>query len=234
MWFSIFSGLTIGFLGSFHCIGMCGPIALSLPVQSKSSQNNFWAILLYNTGRTFTYGVLGLVLGFISYRFYLVGYQQIVSILAGVFILLFLMLSYFFPTNKTFLGRFYYQIQRLLGMLLTVKKNLFTYFLIGVLNGLLPCGLVYLGIAHSLTTTNAIHGALLMLSFGLGTVPFMILLMYMRDFVSIRTRTIIKKWMPLLICLMAILLILRGLNLGIPFISPALNIVDKSNAVQCH
>ena len=123
MWFSIITGLSIGFLGSFHCIGMCGPIALSLPIHNKTKAEKALVILLYNLGRSITYAAFGAVLGFISNRFAIVGYQQIVSIVAGALILLFLLLTYVFPNDHSVFGKFHLSVQNALSKALYAKKN---------------------------------------------------------------------------------------------------------------
>lgn len=234
MWFSIITGLSIGFLGSFHCIGMCGPIALSLPIHNKKKSEKTLVILLYNLGRAVTYAAFGAVLGFISNRFAIVGYQQIVSIIAGALILLFLILTYVFPNDHSLFGKFHLKIQNALSKALYAKKNNFSYFIIGLLNGLLPCGLVYLAVATAITTGSALNGALLMFAFGLGTFPLMISLLVAGNYISMNVRKKVRKLVPYFIGFMAVLLILRGMNLGIPHVSPALNNVNKTEAVQCH
>ena len=234
MWFSVLTGLSIGFLGSFHCIGMCGPIALSLPIHNKPKAEKALVIFLYNLGRALTYAAFGAILGFISNRFFLVGYQQTVSVLAGALILLFLVLTYFFPNDSTVFGRFHTGVQNLLGKALYGKKNNFSYLTIGLLNGLLPCGLVYLAVATSLTTGSALNGAILMFFFGIGTFPLMISLLVLGNYISVSARKKVRKLVPYFIAFMAVLLILRGMNLGIPYISPALGNADRSGAVHCH
>ena len=234
MWFSIVTGLSIGFLGSFHCIGMCGPIALALPIHSKTKAKKALVIFLYNFGRALTYSVFGALLGFISNRFALVGYQQIVSVTAGALILFFLILTYAFPKDSSLLGKFHIKIQNALSKALYAKKNNFSYLIIGLLNGLLPCGLVYLAVATAITTASALNGAVLMFSFGLGTFPLMISLLVAGNYISVNTRKKVRKMVPYFIGFMAVLLILRGMNLGIPYVSPALNNVNKTEAVHCH
>ena len=82
------SGLALGFLGSLHCIGMCGPIALALPSQSKSKLSFYSGRLLYNLGRVITYSIMGLIIGLIGQKINLAGYQQIISVILGIAILI--------------------------------------------------------------------------------------------------------------------------------------------------
>jgi len=101
------------------------------------------------------------------------------------------------------------------------KKTFGSLFTIGLLNGLLPCGLVYVALASSLNTTDVYKGALLMFFFGLGTMPLLFVLSLAGKYLSVRFRTFIHKSVPIIIVTLGILFILRGLNLGIPFISPS-------------
>ena len=105
-------------------------------------------------------------------------------------------------------------------------------FLIGLLNGLLPCGLVYMAVAGALATGNIVYSGLFMAFFGLGTLPAMLAMSYAGSFVSLTMRNKIKKAVPYILCFMGILLILRGLNLNIPYISPALGAVGTTE--HCH
>lgn len=229
----IISGLILGMLGSFHCVGMCGPLALSLPVQHLQGVKRFFGILLYNFGRVFTYSLIGFVAGFAGLGFSLFGWQQILSITLGSILLLvffgMLFRKRIFKNkmiNDTW-NRFI--INRLTP--LYRSKNFYTLFLIGLLNGLLPCGLVYIALSGALATGNILYSSLFMASFGLGTLPAMMIVSFAGNIISIQLRIKIKKAVPYVIGFMGVLLILRGLNLNIPFISPALAI---NHAVECH
>ena len=86
MW--LFSAFLVGFLGSFHCVGMCGPIALALPLEKKSNWSFFSGRLLYNGGRVLTYSVLGLLVGIIGHTIAMAGFQKVLSIATGILILI--------------------------------------------------------------------------------------------------------------------------------------------------
>lgn len=234
VYFAIITGLSIGALGSFHCIGMCGPIALSLPVHSGTGIQKTFSILFYNTGRALTYAIMGLVFGLLGSSLNVFGFQQWLSIIAGSLILLLLIFSTFNPGSKIAGSRFNGVIKEKLGHYLTAEKSTFSYLIIGLLNGWLPCGLVYVAIAASFALENAWESALLMFAFGLGTLPVMTSLMLFGKFISQRTRGIINKLVPYVIGLMAILLILRGLNLGIPYLSPSYNEEEQKVEECCH
>ncbi len=219
---AILSGLSIGVLGSFHCIGMCGPLALALPVQQLAGTKKTTAILLYNFGRALSYASLGIVFGAIGSSFQIFHLQQWLSIVAGVFILAIFLLGKFSHYTFPALAKLTQNIKFRLSHYLSSPKTTKTYLSIGVLNGYLPCGLVYLAIAASLATGSLLHGSLLMLAFGFGTMPIMALTMAFGKFISIGVRNRLNKISPYIIMGVACLLIIRGLNLGIPYVSPSL------------
>lgn len=236
-----FTAITLGFLGSFHCIGMCGPIALTLPVHQFSSLKKYIGILFYNSGRVITYTLLGLFFGVLGQTFFLGGFQQALSISLGIMLLLGLMATYtqwFHVPQLHFIYKAIQSLKTQLGNLFN-KQGLHFLFFIGLLNGLLPCGLVYLGIAGALATGRFDTGAFFMFYFGLGTMPMMFAVAVLGQFVSMNFRNGIKKAMPIIVTIMALLLILRGLNLGIPYISPIIEQQSTSvgklpPVVKCH
>ena len=222
---------TIGILGSFHCVGMCGPLALSLPLSSDSVFAKFSGALLYNAGRIVTYSVFGLIFGLIGKSFALFGFQQWLSILLGTGILFFIFLpkkTVVFKTNNT-VNRFFEKLRTALGNLFT-KKNYTSLFSIGLLNGLLPCGLVYMAVAGSVATADVLSSVLFMAFFGLGTLPVMWSIAFFGNFVGVGIRQKIRKAYPFMMSIIACLLILRGMGLGIPYISPKMN--NENHVVQ--
>ncbi|MDZ4749589.1 MAG: sulfite exporter TauE/SafE family protein [Saprospiraceae bacterium] len=231
LYLSILTGLSIGFLGSFHCIGMCGPIALALPVHTFSGVQKYVGIFLYNLGRAVTYSLLGFAFGFVGSQFRLWGLQQVISIGAGVLILLFILSRFSFASKVPGLATLNLWVQRGLGKLLKTAKNSASLFPVGLLNGLLPCGLVYVAIAAALATMSSLNAMLLMFSFGIGTIPVMAGLMMFGHLLSINIRQKINRSVPYFVGLMAVMLILRGMNLGIPYLSPKLE--KESTEVSC-
>lgn len=229
----ILAALSLGVLGSFHCIGMCGPIALALPVHQHSPIKKLLGIALYNIGRVVTYTYLGLIFGLLGQSFYLGGFQQLLSIVLGVLLLLSVIATFIPQFNMPQLGFIYLFISKLkiqLGKLFN-KKEIHYLFLIGVLNGLLPCGLVYLGIAGAIATGHYLQGAQFMFYFGIGTILVMYAVTYLGQFIKLTYRNYIRQAMPLVVVTMAVLLIVRGLNLGIPYLSPSFQ--QQSNTVTC-
>lgn len=217
---TIIGGLGIGFMGSFHCIGMCGPLALSLPVNHLNKWHRNTAIILYNLGRAFTYGILGIAFGLIGQSFTFFKIQQWLSIIVGVLMLVFILYSLFGHVNTNFINKITNQVQVKLSQYLNNKNSSIAFFNIGILNGLLPCGLVYVAIAASIATGNVLHSSIFMFSFGLGTMPIMVFTMLLGKFISLNTRKVIRKISPYAMMLVALMLILRGLNLGVPYVSP--------------
>lgn len=226
--------ISLGFLGSFHCIGMCGPIALALPVHQYASFKKYLGISLYNLGRVATYTFLGIIFGLLGQSFFLGGFQQIVSITIGILLLL----SVIFTNSKSlhstkglsFIYAFINSVKHQLGNLFN-KKGLHFLFFIGLLNGLLPCGLVYLGIAGAIATGHYLKGAEFMFYFGIGTVPIMYAVAFLGQFITLKYRNHIRQAMPYVVSVMAILLIVRGLNLGIPYLSPQFE--KESHKISC-
>ncbi len=93
-------------------------------------------------------------------------------------------------------------------------------FFIGMLNGLLPCGLVYMAIAGAIGTGGVAEGSLYMILFGLGTIPMLLSISLAGNIMSIAVRKRINKLIPVLVVIVGVLFILRGLSLGIPYLSP--------------
>ncbi len=224
----LLAAISLGFLGSFHCIGMCGPIALALPVHKKSPALRHLLILVYNLGRIITYSFFGFTAGSIGQAVAWAGFQQGLSIGVGA-VMLFIV---FFPVkNNNPAAGFLLGIKSGFASLFS-KSSRSSLFMIGLLNGFLPCGLVYMGIAGAAATGSALAGALFMATFGLGTFPMMLFLPLFSGSISLHTRKNIQKAMPVLITVMALLFILRGLNLGIPYLSP--KIQPDTGFAPCH
>ncbi|MFY7963350.1 MAG: sulfite exporter TauE/SafE family protein [Chitinophagaceae bacterium] len=230
----IITALIIGFAGSFHCIGMCGAIAISLPIQSLPAQKKKLGILLYNLGRIITYSLIGVLFGLIGRTFYLGGFQKTLSISLGVLILAYLLITYLL--NKSvqlkFIHIFSSYVQNKLSKNL-MQQGLQNTFIIGLLNGLLPCGMVYFALAGALASGNIASGTIFMAMFGIGTIPLMLLVSHFGIFINAAARNRVKKAMPYFMFAMGILFVLRGLNLNIPFISPG---IENSNTrtISCH
>ena len=233
----LWSAFLIGLFGSFHCIGMCGPIALALPIQKDNKLNLIVGRVLYNIGRAITYATIGLFFGLVGQSLSLAGFQQSVSIIAGVLILLMVLLPSKI-SQKLYLLKPAYGftnfLKRKFGVLLKQKSVAATFF-IGLLNGFLPCGLVYIAVAGAIATGGYLDGAIYMFVFGIGTLPIMLAVSLAGNFIGLNVRKRINKMIPAFMIILAFLFILRGMNLGIPYVSPQLQqseITDES--VICH
>lgn len=227
----LISAILLGFLGSFHCIGMCGPIALTLPVHHLQGGKKMAGILLYNAGRVTAYMLMGLVFGWLGRQFYIGGWQQGLSIALGLLLLASVFFHRFLPRMPRF-AIWQGKVKQILGHLLA-KQQFHTLFGIGFFNGFLPCGLVYIGIAGALATGDILQGALFMGAFGAGTMPAMIAVSWFGQLITLQWRTRLRRMIPVMVSLMAVLLILRGLNLGIPYISPAMQHTSAETTVNC-
>lgn len=219
----------MGMLGSFHCVGMCGPLALSLPLSSNSLWAKFSGAFLYNSGRIVTYAAFGAVFGIIGNSVAMFGYQQWLSVIMGIAIIVFVVLPKTaspFKNNHGVLA-FFERLRAGLGKLF-FKKGYSSLFAIGLLNGLLPCGLVYMAAAGAVATGDVKSSVLFMVFFGLGTLPVMWSIAFFGNYVGVSLRQKIRKAYPYMMTVMACLLILRGLGLGIPYVSPK---VDAGNKV---
>ncbi|WP_271405919.1 sulfite exporter TauE/SafE family protein [Tenacibaculum soleae] len=229
------SALIFGLLGSFHCIGMCGPIAFMLPVDRSNSIKQFFQIFSYHLGRLFTYSLIGLLFGFLGKGFYFFGFQQQLSIVVGILMILTIILPKAFKKynfSKS-INKLVMKVKSALGKELKKKGN-DTFFTIGFLNGLLPCGLVYMAVFGALATANTFSGSLYMFVFGLGTIPLMTVVVYMGNFANGLVRKRIQQTIPYVVIFIGILFVLRGLGLGIPYISP-LPVTNLVTSVEgCH
>lgn len=203
----------LGAVGSTHCIAMCGPIALSLPGLQGSSAVTFLSTLLYNFGRIVTYSFIGLILGLLGTSFNWLGFQQIFSVVAGVFLLLFLIFPFLGKRldRVTFL-HYLYSIIRTAIVKMFNRKDYLGVFAIGLLNGFLPCGLVYVALVGAVGTQNITQSIGFMMLFGLGTLPLLWAVSFFGHTLAKRFRYAFKYTYSFIVFIMAILLILRGLS----------------------
>ena len=220
----IIAALSIGFLGSFHCIGMCGPIALALPLPKSSNVTFILGRIIYNLGRVISYAVMGFIFGWLGQKISLWGFQQFLSIILGAAIVLYI----FLPAKAKDSVLSFSPIQKVVTPLKTsigklfMQKSLPSFLLIGVLNGFLPCGFVYMGLAGAIAVANPVTGMLVMTFFGLGTFPAMFAASVFGKFINTNLRQKLRRLTPVFAILFALIFIFRGLSLGIPYLSPKL------------
>jgi sulfite exporter TauE/SafE len=219
----LWTALIFGLAGGFHCIGMCGPIAFIIPVNRESKTSLIFQTFLYHFGRILSYSIIGLLFGFIGKGLYLAGFQQRLSILMGVIMILTILTPVAVFNKYNFSKPLYKIVARVkynLGIYLNKKTNK-ALFSIGFFNGFLPCGLVYIAVIGSISTGNPVEGALYMTLFGVGTIPMMTAAVLLGNFVSVSLRTKFQKIIPVFVIIIGLLFILRGLGLGIPYFSPS-------------
>lgn len=200
-------------------MGMCGPLVMSLPFLGKKDRP-ILNMLIYNTGRIATYLVFGMVFHFFGRQLYLAGLQKGLTIIMGVFLLGFALYQWipkkFNSINKPFawIHKAFLQLSK--------KSSRTSLFLMGMLNGCLPCGMVYLAVASSLVFQPMLHGTIYMLCFGIGTLPLLIGTGYLGLNIKHSTRQYLLKIVPIYTFVLGVVLILRGMELGIPLLSPIL------------
>jgi sulfite exporter TauE/SafE len=223
------TAFVLGLTSSFHCVGMCGPLLLAVP--TRTTNNHKWlGIALYHVARIFTYAVLGVLVGFVGWRLEVTGIQQFFSLTIGIVLLGYVFTSHFF-SGAAWILAFNKLIFSFFGFASRQKGYLGT-LLLGAANGLLPCGMVYIALTGAMASASATAAAGFMLLFGLGTMPLLFVFNYYGICLQVSVKQRIKLVAPVVIAIMGLLLILRGLNLGIPYISP--HYVNSGGGVECH
>mgnify|MGYP006191124701 FL=1 len=232
----LFSALFFGLISSLHCIGMCGPIAMMLPVDHKNPTKKALQILTYHFGRLTAYGFLGLAFGLLGKGLFIAGFQQNISIAVGVLMIIIAIVPEKVFARYNFSKPIYKVISSIKSSLgYQFKRKTFdALFSIGFLNGLLPCGLVYAALFGAIAMQNEVLGVAYMLLYGIGTIPLMSVVVYASGFMSIPLRSKLQRIIPIITIGIGILFILRGLSLGIPFISPAEQSLFVQANPNCH
>jgi len=216
------SALILGLAGSMHCAGMCGPIAIAIPLPKKSISGKLLAALINNAGRIVTYAILGALLGLLGKGLVFVGFQSTISVATGIAMIVYVIITTFITKTLQFESGIFTFVKKLkiwFGRFLQIK-NYHSLFILGLINGLRPCGLVYVALAGSIATSSFASGALFMTIFGLGTAPMLIAITLAGNAISYSLRVRMQKMIPFVVVFVGLLFILRGLNLGIPYLSP--------------
>jgi len=214
--------LTVGLVGSLHCIGMCGPIVVALPLKKQNMASKIAGALLYNSGRIFTYGLIGILFGTLGRGIHLAGLQQWTSIVLGILMIVSVLFPFVFREKITVGNLLAGMASRLIVKLkkLFASRSYHSLLIIGLLNGLLPCGLVYVAIAGAINAGSVLSGSLFMILFGMGTIPLLLIASLASDAIGQRVRFRMQRAVPYFVFFLGVLFILRGMSLGIPFISP--------------
>ncbi|MDN3667784.1 sulfite exporter TauE/SafE family protein [Echinicola jeungdonensis] len=227
----IWTAIVLGFVSSFHCVGMCGPIALAIGSLNK---RGYWARkLAYNLGRTMTYSLLGLAIGFLGVGFEMAGMQQGLSIGLGIIMIIF---AIFYSKGEKLmagLGLFQFvgKLKNYLGYWIK-RGGAVSFFVTGFLNGLMPCGMVYMALMAALAQGNPLGSSLYMAFFGIGTIPLLLVLMLGGNWINNFGRQKVSQWLPYFGVFIGCLFIFRGLGLGIHFLSPELQLMEIGTTIQ--
>ncbi len=231
----IYSALILGLISSLHCMGMCGPIAMMLPVDRTNEVKKVTQIMTYHLGRITSYSILGLFFGLLGRGLFLAGFQQKISILVGI-----LMITVIVVPEKVFaqynfskpVFKIISQVKARLGAQFK-KKTYRSLFAIGLINGFLPCGLVYVALFGAIAMQQIHLSAFYMALYGLGTIPMMSLVVYVSNAMTLSVRNRVQKVIPVVIIGVGLLFVLRGMGLDIPFVSPSNMSLFVQNTPHC-
>ena len=218
----LWTAFIVGLVGSAHCAGMCGPIALALPLKSDNWFTRVTGGLIYNTGRIFTYLILGAIFGLLGKGLHMAGFQLWASVVIGILMIVMVVIPLIFKKLPSLTNVFEGYSSRLLSGFRNMfrKGDTKSLFGIGLLNGILPCGLVYVALAGAINTGDTLSAMIYMALFGAGTIPVMLAVSLAGTMISLKLRVFVNKLSPYIIVLLGVLFILRGLSLGIPYVSP--------------
>jgi sulfite exporter TauE/SafE len=227
--------LILGIIGSLHCMGMCGPISIAANMGTGSGTQRIARGLLYQSGRVGMYALLGLMVGLVGERLAVLGIQRWVSIAAGVLVIVAMALPAALRQRldpTTLLGRYFLRLKGHFNGLMR-SRSIAAPLGLGALNGLLPCGMVYMALAGAIAVGSTWGSAAYMAVFGLGTLPTLFAIYLAADLISMGHRRLMVRVWPYAIALVGALFILRGLELGIPYISPAA-LAHAGSGAQCY
>lgn len=232
----LYTAFIFGLISSFHCIGMCGPIAMMLPVDRQNETKKATQIITYHIGRLTAYASIGLIFGLLGRGFFIAGIQQKMSIFIGLMMIVIVLTPEKIFSKYNFSKPVYKIISNIKSSLGKQFRNRSykSLFTIGLLNGFLPCGMVYVALFGAIAMQSAGLGVLYMILFGLGTVPLMTAVVYINSMLQLPFRNKIQRIIPYVAVIIGILFILRGLGLGIPYISPSNMSLFVQSTPNCH
>jgi len=232
----LYTALLFGLISSLHCVGMCGPIAMMLPVSRNNPAKKVIQIMLYHAGRLTSYATLGFLFGLLGKGLYLAGIQQRISIAVGVLMIIIAIIPERIFAKYNFSRPIYKAISKVksgLGQQFK-RKTPDALFTIGLFNGLLPCGLVYAALFGAIAMQNVSLSIVYMLLYGLGTMPLMSAVVYVANFLSLPFRSKLQKVVPLVTLVIGILFVLRGMGLDIAYVSPGNMHLFVQATANCH
>jgi sulfite exporter TauE/SafE len=219
---SLSIALATGFLGGFgHCVAMCGPLVGALGISAPPGIPARRALapqLAYHLGRITTYGLMGLFGSFVNVAGRLAGVQDVVAVLAGALLVAMgIGAASMSLWVKSAEGRLAGQVMSAVRKLAGHEAPMGAYPL-GLVLGLLPCGLSYSAFAAAAATGSPARGLLLALLFGLGTLPAMLLAGAVVVALSARGRGLLYRLGGGLVALLGLLFVLRGLRVHVPWL----------------
>lgn len=210
----LWTAFLLGLAGSLHCAAMCGPLVLALPQAGRRASTT----VLHHIGRLAAYALIGALFGLAGQSLQLAGFQRWLSLIAGMLLL---------AGATVLLLPLQTRAVRFAGSLSTAfakwlpRTSPLARLGVGFANGFLPCGLVYAAATASIAAGSWSGSVLYMAAFGAGTLPMMIgITVARRRILPIRLPA---RLLPMTVGVTALLLILRGLSLGIPGLSPDLS-----------
>ncbi|MBK7964195.1 MAG: sulfite exporter TauE/SafE family protein [Bacteroidetes bacterium] len=156
-------------------------------------------------GRVTTYSIFGALVGLLGHSISINGWQSDISILSGIIIILFVLFNTQAVQTKINhrLYKFTTYFKKSLGAIMQ-KKSFASLYFIGILNGFLPCGFVYLALAGAASSHSVLEGMSYMALFGLGTIPMMLVISLSGSFISIKARNWVQKASPIVAIVLAL------------------------------
>jgi sulfite exporter TauE/SafE len=232
----LLAAFALGIAGSLHCLGMCGPLALALPQPARSGKRALvLGRLSYNAGRVVMYAMLGGLVGVGGTAISIAGAGQSLSIIAGslMVVMAIVQLALHRSVVPAWLtarvGTF---VRSVVGRQLA-RPHAGSLFIIGLVNGLLPCGLVFTALVGSVATGSLLGAMAFMAAFGVGTIPSMLVASLGASALSISMRQRLRLAAPVLAFLVGGAIIVRGMDLGIPFVSPKITTTNQNQVSSC-
>lgn len=227
----VITGFILGISSSLHCIGMCGPIAMALPLNRKSNATILSGALQYNSGRVVTYAILGIIAGSIGLTVNTFGVLQWASIFSGVLLILFAWRKLLSRVSWLHAPNFFLttRLNGLLGKVIRSKNPMKLTFL-GALNGLFPCGMVYAALLNAILAGSPMASSVAMISFGIGTLPAMIFVSFAMGKISAERQRSFRRALPYILSIVGAIIVLRGMNLNIPYLSPKVSVEQTTEA----
>lgn len=219
----MWSAFILGLLGSLHCAAMCGPFMLGLAAREYS----LFSLLVHHVGRWVGYIILAVFFYFIVSPLQVFEMQQYIGLFSGILLVVYGLKSYIPPVNKLFT-----KITSLISAkMINSKSGRTGNVVLGVLNGLLPCGLSFGAAILSVNAGSLVGAGTYMVVFGLGTLPILLAMSYLPQLGLQKTLRKFNAYTPKILLVVGFLLIIRSAGLGIPYLSPTYN--SSAQEMEC-